>query len=111
MPQEAVGVLDGEITTDDIESLKEVDFETASDDAVAAIVQALDEAPEEVKEEFEAEINVFEGTFDDYTPSGSNVTVEQRRTIVAVTAITMSPIAITAPSRPASSRSASTRRK
>lgn len=106
MPEEAVGVLDGEITAEDIESLKEVDFETAPPKAIAAIVKALDNAPEEVKEEFEAEINVFEGAFDDYTPTGSNVTVQQRRTIVAVTAITMSPIAITAPSR-----SAPTRRK
>jgi hypothetical protein len=31
-------------------------------------------------------VNVFGGGFDDYVPAGSNVTVGQRRTIVAVTA-------------------------
>ena len=99
MPEQAVGVLDGDITADDIKALKEIDFETASPKAIAAIVQALDDAPSEVKAEFEREINVFEGAFDDYTPTGSNVTVKQRRTIVAVTAITLSPFAVAAPSR------------
>jgi hypothetical protein len=87
VPEEAAGVLDGEITTDDIQALKEVDLDTATPNAVAAIVEALDEAPEEVKEEFEAEVNVFEGSFDSYTATGSNVTVGERRTVVAATVV------------------------
>jgi hypothetical protein len=43
------------------------------------------DATEEQKQEFEETVNVFDGTFDDYVPSGSNVTVAERRTIIAVT--------------------------
>ena len=83
MPEQAAGVLDGDITTDDIQALKDVDLDTAAPEAVAAIVQALDEAPPEVKEEFEAEVNVFGGAFDTYTATGSQISVSQRRTVVA----------------------------
>ena len=94
MPTEAAGILDGEITSDDIENLAEVDLAAAPPKVVAAIIEALNGADEAVKAEFEAEINVFSGTFDTYTPAGSNVTVAQRRTIVAVTALTASPLAV-----------------
>lgn len=43
------------------------------------------DATDEQKQEFEETVNVFDGTFDDYVPSGSNVTVAERRTIIAVT--------------------------
>lgn len=43
-------------------------------------------ASDDDKQAFEETVNVFDGSFDDYIPAGSNVTVAQRRTIVAVTA-------------------------
>ena len=52
------------------------------------IVAAVQEAPTEVKEAFENEINIFGGEgFDDYVPVGSNVNVAVRRTIIVGTTI------------------------
>ena len=50
------------------------------------IVAAVQDAPPEVRESFEEEINVFDGTFDTYVPLGSNVSVAARRTVTAATA-------------------------
>jgi hypothetical protein len=52
------------------------------------IVAAVQEAPTEVKEAFENQINIFGGEgFDDYVPVGSNVNVAVRRTIIVGTTI------------------------
>jgi len=47
---------------------------------------ALD-APIEEKQKFEEEVNVFSGGYDDYVPSGSTISVAERRTVVAVSAV------------------------
>lgn len=52
----------------------------------AEIIDAVQDAPPEVREAFEEEINVFDGTFDTYVPLGSNVSVSTRRTVTAATA-------------------------
>jgi len=49
----------------------------------AAIAEALVDAPAEVKESFEEEINVFDGVFDTYVALGSSINVGDRRTLVA----------------------------
>jgi hypothetical protein len=49
----------------------------------AAIAEALIDAPAEVKESFEEEINVFDGVFDTYVALGSSIDVGDRRTLVA----------------------------
>lgn len=54
-----------------------------------AIALAMSDAPENVKEEFENEINIFSGQFDSYVAIGSKITVGERRVIVAVAAVTM----------------------
>jgi len=52
------------------------------------IVAAIADAPTEVKEAFENEINIFGGEgFDDYVPVDSNVSVAVRRTIIVGTTI------------------------
>ena len=50
-----------------------------------AIVNAIEEAPKEVKESFEEEINIFTGVFDTYTSIGSTVDTGSRRTLIAAT--------------------------
>lgn len=51
------------------------------------------DAPKEVKEEFEAQVDVFSGSYDEYQPTGSRISVAERRTIVAVTTVaTMIPL-------------------
>ena len=52
-----------------------------------AIVEAVQNAPTEVREAFEAEINVFEGGFDNYIPTDSVVSVGVRRVVVAATTV------------------------
>jgi hypothetical protein len=47
---------------------------------------ALD-APIEEKQKFEEDVNVFDGGYDDYVPSGSTISVGERRTVVAVSAV------------------------
>lgn len=90
--QAVADVLDGDIDEEDIAALGEVNLDELPDEAVEAIVEVLNEAPDDIKQELEAEINVFSGTLDTYIPSGSNVTVAERRTIVAVTATIASPV-------------------
>lgn len=51
---------------------------------IAATVSA---APVKVKRAFESQVNIFGGGLDNYVPADSNVTVAQRRALVAVGAI------------------------
>jgi hypothetical protein len=51
----------------------------------AEIVEAVQEAPTEVKEAFEEEINVFAGVFDTYVAIGSEIDTGSRRTLIAAT--------------------------
>ena len=44
-------------------------------------------ASDEVKAEFEAQVDIFSGEYDNYVPLGSTITVAQRRTVVAATAV------------------------
>lgn len=53
---------------------------------VAALIEAVQEAPTEVRETFEDTINIFGEGLDDYVPLGSNIPVGTRRTLIAVTA-------------------------
>ncbi len=53
------------------------------EDAVQ-LVNAVQDAPVEVKESFEAEINIFEGPVDTYVPLGSSIPVSGRRVIIGI---------------------------
>ena len=64
-----------------------IDTGELSGEEAAAIVEALLEAPTEVKEAFEEEINVFEGGFDEYVPTNSTISVGARRVVVAATTV------------------------
>jgi hypothetical protein len=46
------------------------------------------DAPTEIKETFEQEVNVYGGDYEEYVPVGSTITVAERRTIVAITTVT-----------------------
>jgi hypothetical protein len=59
-----------------------------SEEAGAAISEALTEASTDVKESFEEEINVFAGVFDTYTAVGSSIDVGTRRSVIAVNLVT-----------------------
>jgi F0F1-type ATP synthase delta subunit len=54
----------------------------------AEIVAAVQDAPTDVKESFEEEINVFSGVFDIYVPLDSTIDVGTRRSVIAVNLVT-----------------------
>ncbi len=51
----------------------------------ALIVEAVQDAPTEVREAFEEKVNVFGGKTDNYVPLFSNIPVGKRRTMIAAT--------------------------
>ena len=51
----------------------------------AELVAAVSDAPAEIKNTFEAEIDVYGGGLDEYVPVGSNLDVGGRRTLIAAT--------------------------
>jgi hypothetical protein len=59
-----------------------------SDTQGAEIVNAVQDAPVDVKESFEEEINVFAGVFDTYVPLDSTIDVGTRRSVIAVNLVT-----------------------
>ena len=73
-PSQAVAVFDAVVVSD--LSVEQID----------AIVEAVQDAPTEVREAFEQEINIFAEGFDEYVPLGSNVPVSTRKTLIAVAA-------------------------
>ena len=112
-PDDPEPVVTEEITADeatelatDPEALAEATPDQAADifDAIVpdelteaeaeAIVAAVQNAPTEIREAFETEINVFDGQFDTYVPLGSTVDVGTRRTVTAG-AVTMGVVAVT----------------
>jgi hypothetical protein len=77
--------IDGEQAT---EVFAAIVIAEVSQEAGAEISEALAEAPVEVKESFEEEINVFAGVFDTYTALGSAIDVGTRRSVIAVNLVT-----------------------
>lgn len=79
-----------EVTVEVLENLVDNDnFDAVQGEAITAIAVAIDEADDDVKEVFEESVDIFGGDTEDYTPSGSRVTVEERRLLVAVSASTI----------------------
>jgi hypothetical protein len=70
-----------------------VDPGTFSEEQKSELSAALTEAPVEIKEAFEEEINIYAEGFDEYVPNGSTVDVGARRTLIAATAV-LSTIAV-----------------
>lgn len=64
----------------------QLDTTQLDDTEIQAIIEAVQDAPTEVREAFEENVDVFGAGFDDYVPLGSTVPVETRRTLIAVAA-------------------------
>ena len=63
-----------------------VDAGALTEEAKSDITAAVQDAPTEVKEAFEEEIDVYGDGFDEYVPTGSKIPVGERRTLIAATA-------------------------
>jgi hypothetical protein len=58
-----------------------------TENQVVELIAAVQDAPSEVREAFETEINIFDGVADTYVPVGSSVPVSSRRVVIAATGI------------------------
>ena len=67
-----------------VEVFQNLEPQELNEEQITAIVEAVQNAPEEVREAFEEEVDVFGAGFDDYVPLGSEVPVSTRRTLIAV---------------------------
>ena len=76
------------ITTTQAEQLfSEIAPTELSPDEAEAVVAAVQEAPQEVREAFESVLNIFQGFADTYVPLNSNVPVSTRRALIALGAV------------------------
>lgn len=64
-----------------------IDISTISAEEASQIVNAVQDAPAEVRESFEEEINLFQGAIDTYVPLGSSVPISTRRVIIGASAL------------------------
>ena len=100
--EDFIEIVDGEITEEEIEDLLENEdaFDQIVEEdgaAVQVFIQAVNEADDNVKAQFEEEVDIFDDeAFNDYVAEGSAVDTETRRTVVAVTAATTAVAAATA---------------
>jgi len=62
-----------------------LDVAELSDAQTEELIAAIESAPTEIREEFEDTIDIFGEGLDDYTPTGSNIPVGERRTLIAAT--------------------------
>jgi hypothetical protein len=89
-----------------------VEVSELSEAEAEQLIEAVQDAPEEVREAFEEQINVFGGQFDNYVPVGSVIDVGQRKVLVAATGVLfMAPVVSVSSSTSSSSSSDSRSRR
>jgi hypothetical protein len=76
--------IDGEQAT---EIFAAIELDGLTDAEGAEIVDAVQNADDDVRGAFEDELNVFEGQFDEYVALNSKIDVGERRTVVAVSVV------------------------
>jgi hypothetical protein len=64
-----------------------IDEEEITPEEAAAIIEAVQDAPPSIREQFEDKVNIFAGKYDGYIPLGSLVSVGTRRTIIITTGL------------------------
>ena len=67
------------------EIFETIEVEQLDETQIAELTAAIQDAPLAVQEAFESTIDIF-GGFDDYVPTGSNIPVGERRTLIAIAA-------------------------
>ncbi len=66
------------------ELFEQIVVDELSEEQLEAFTEVIQEAPTEIKQAFEKTIDIFGSKFDDYVPTGSNVPVRTRRTLVVI---------------------------
>lgn len=90
-----------------------VEVSELSDAQAEQLVEAVQGATEEVRAEFEQQINVFGGKFNTYVPVGSSINVGQRRVLIAASGVLfMAPaVSVSSSTSGSSSTESNSRRK
>jgi len=66
-----------------------IELDELTDEQVTELVAAVQDAPAEVREAFEEEVDIFSGgALDTYVPLGSTVPVSTRRALIVITTVT-----------------------
>ena len=79
---DVLAVITEEQATEIFETIEVEQLDTTQ---IAELTAAIQDAPLAVQEAFESTIDIF-GGFDDYVPTGSNIPVGERRTLIAIAA-------------------------
>jgi len=79
---EVLAVITEEQATEIFETIEVAQLDETQ---IAELTAAIQAAPTKVRKAFEKTINIF-GGFDDYVPTGSNIPVGERRTLIAIAA-------------------------
>ena len=88
LAEDLLEVLDEEVTEEEItELLDNESFEAEEGKVLDQVVQAVQSADTDVRLVFEEKVDIFAGAVDEYVPTGSTIDVEDRRTVVAATAV------------------------
>jgi hypothetical protein len=80
-----------QVTVEQISQIVEsAAFDDLSDEQLTVLADIISDAPDEVKDEFESAVNVFDDpALSAYVPKGSVISVGSRRVMIAVTAVSM----------------------
>ena len=101
-----------EVTADQAtEIFDAVEVSDLSDEQAEQLIEAVQDAPEEVRAAFEDTINVFGGKFNAYVPIGSNINVGQRKVLVAATGVLFAAPAVSVSSSSSGTQSDSRSRR
>jgi len=76
-----------------VEIFAAIELDSLTDAEGAEIVDAVQNADDDVRGAFEDELNIFEGQFDTYVPLNSKIDVGERRTVVAVSVVSTAAVA------------------
>jgi len=94
-----------QVTVEQISQIVEsAAFDDLSAEQLTVLAEIISDAPDEVKDEFESAVNVFDDpALSAYVPKGSVISVASRRVMIAVTAVSMA-MAVPAPSTTSADR-------
>jgi hypothetical protein len=88
---ELIEISPEQVTVEQISQIVESKaFDDLSDEQLTVLADIISDAPDEVKDEFESAVNVFDDpALSAYVPKGSVISVGSRRVMIAVTAVSM----------------------
>jgi CHASE3 domain sensor protein len=102
---ELIEISPEQVTVEQISQIVEsAAFDDLSDEQLTVLAEIISDATDEVKDEFESAVNVFDDpALSGYVPKGSVISVASRRVVIAVTAVSMA-MAVPAPSTTSADR-------